>query len=139
MSELWRDIPGYEGRYQVSDLGNVRSLDRYVRLVTRQAGETRRLARGKLLRPAVRKSGHLCVALGRVAAGATTVDVHRLVMLAFEGPCPHGNEVLHLNHNPADNRHINLKYGTRSENLKMDYQVGSRSVHPDFIGARWRK
>jgi hypothetical protein len=64
--------------------------------------------------------------------------VHRLVLLAFVGPCPAGHEVLHLNHQPADNRLENLRYGTRSENIAMDWAVGTRRMHPNTIGARWR-
>jgi len=45
--EIWKDIPGYEGRYQVSDLGNVRSVDRYMRAVSKAGREYPRLARGK--------------------------------------------------------------------------------------------
>lgn len=59
-------------------------------------------------------------------------------MLAFEGPCPKGCEVLHLNHNPSDNRRANLKYGTRSENMKMDYAVGVRKSPTWLAGARWK-
>lgn len=131
--EQWKDIPGYEGRYQVSDQGRVRSLDRFVRLVAHGV-ETKRLARGKVLRPAPSPSGHLCVSLGR----GSTKQVHALVALAFIGPRPENHEVLHLDHNPANNALTNLRYGTRAENVKMDYEVGVRKVHPNFIGARWR-
>lgn len=133
MTENWKDIPGYEGRYQVSDLGRVRSVDRRVRLVAHGI-ETTRLARGQMLRPGGRQSGHLTVALGR----GNSQSVHVLVMLAFEGPCPDGHEVLHEDHDPTNNRRTNLRYGTRSENMKMDYAAGTRRVHPNFIGARWR-
>ncbi len=128
--ENWKDILGFEGRYQVSDLGRVRSLDRYVRLVAKGV-ETSRLAKGKILRPGKMKSGHVSVALGK----GNSCLVHKLVMEVFKGPCPKGCEVLHLNHVPNDNRLENLKYGTRSENLKMDYKAGIRKVHPNFN--RW--
>lgn len=131
--ENWRDIPGYEGRYQVSDLGNVRSVDRYVRLVAHGV-ETKRLARGKILRPGRTTSGHLTVALGR----GNSQGVHALVVRAFVGPRPDGHEVLHLDHNPENNTLENLRYGNRGENVAMDYAVGVRKVHPNFIGARWR-
>lgn len=131
--EQWKDIPGYEGRYQVSDHGNVRSLPHRVRLVA-HGKETTRLSPGRPLRPGRRPSGHTTVSLGR----GKSVGVHQLVMLAFVGPCPDGCEVLHLDHNPANNGAANLRYGTRSENLAMDYEVGARKVHPNFIGARWR-
>lgn len=133
MTETWKDIPGYAGRYQVSDAGRVRSLDHYVRLVAHGV-ETRRLSPGRVLRPGPSTSGHLSVTLGR----GNTKQVHALVMLAFEGPPPPGHEVLHENHTPTDNRRTNLRYGTRGENLKMDYAAGTRKVHPNFIGARWR-
>lgn len=131
--EVWKDIPGQEGRYQVSDLGNVRSVDRYVRIV-RHGVDTMRFAPGKVLRPGRTQSGHMSVAIGK----GKSKPVHQLVLAAFEGPCPEGYEVLHLNHDPSDNRHSNLRYGTRSENLKMDYAAGRRSVPEKFIGARWR-
>lgn len=132
--EAWRDIPGYEGRYQASDLGRVRSVDRRVRLVVHGV-ETTRLARGQMLRPGPTQSGHLTVALGK----GNSQSVHALVLLTFVGPAPEDHEALHLNHTPADNRLTNLKWGTRGENIAMDHEVGVRKVHPNFIGARWRK
>ena len=131
--ENWKDIPGYEGRYQVSDLGRVRSVAHRVRLVCHGV-ETTRLSPGRVLRPGPTNSGHLSVALGK----GNSKGVHTLVALAFLGPRPAKHEVLHLDHNPANNTVGNLKYGTRSENVAMDYQVGVRKVHPNFIGARWR-
>ena len=133
--EIWKDVPGFEGRYQVSDQGRVRSVDHRVRLVARGT-ETTRAVRGRILRPGPQKnaSGHLTVAIGK----GNSRQVHQLVMEAFEGPCPDGMEVLHDDHDPTNNRRTNLKYGTRSENIKADYAAGTRTVHPNFIGARWR-
>lgn len=113
MSEIWKDIPGYEGRYQVSDLGRVRSVDRYVRLVTVQAGETQRLARGKILRPGRSGPfGHVTVALGK----GNSQTVHSLVARAFLGPRPEGHDVAHLDGEGGNNHVGNLAYVTRSEN-----------------------
>ncbi len=134
MPEIWKPIPGFEDRYEVSNQGRVRSIDRRVRLVA-HGKETTRLARGRLLRPGLCRSGHLSVALGK----GNSRLVHQLVLEAFVGPRPARQEVLHLNHNPKDNQLSNLRYGTRSENIRMDYEAGNRSVHPNFIGARWRK
>lgn len=134
MEEIWKPVAGYEGAYEVSDRGRVRSLERRVRLVTRQAGETTRLVPERMLRPGPTRSGHLSVAIGK----GNSRLVHQLVLEAFAGPRPEGHEVLHLNHDPADNRLVNLKYGTRSENLRMDYAAGNRTVPENFIGARWR-
>lgn len=121
MKEIWKPIPGHEGKYEVSCLGNVRSLTRRVRLVA-HGRETTRVAKGVLLRPGKTQSGHVTVAIGR----GNSRPVHQLVMEAFVGPRPEGNEVLHLNGNPSDNRLENLKYGTRRENILMDYATGVR-------------
>jgi len=45
---------------------------------------------------------------------------------------------IHLDEDPTNNHIDNLKYGTRSENLKRNWAAGGRTVHPNFIGARWR-
>ena len=123
-TEEWRPVVGHEGAYEVSNWGHVRSVTRYVRLVAHGI-ETKRLSPGKLLKPGKQSSGHVSVAIGK---GNSRV-VHQLVLEAFVGPCPKNCESLHLNHNPADNRLANLRYGTRSENLKMDYEVGTRVAY----------
>lgn len=123
MAEVWRDIPGYEGKYQASDQGRIRSLDRRVNIC---CGATR-LMSGRVLKPAASKyDPHLTVVLGHGEAGTT---VHKLVALAFLGPRPEGHDVRHLDGNPQNNRADNLAYGTRAENI---YDVTR-------IGKAWRK
>lgn len=112
MTEDWRAVPGWEGLYEVSDHGKVRSLPR-----TARGGfsGTRRI-KGRTLRPVKTRSGHL----GIVMTDGTRKEralVHRLVMSTFVGPCPAGEEVCHNNGIPDDNRLENLRYGTRSENI----------------------
>lgn len=133
MMEHWKDIPGYEGRYQVSDQGRVRSVDHRVRLVAHGV-ETTRLVRGRVLRPGAQREGHVTVALGK----GNSRLVHQLVLETFVGPRPKGQECLHLNHKPADNRLRNLRYGSRSENIAMDYVAGSRVVLPQLV-RRWNR
>lgn len=133
--ENWKDCVGFEGRYQVSDLGRVRSVDHFVRGRSKYATEDHlRPVKGRILKAAPQRSGHMTVVLGR----GNTKSVHTLVMRAFEGPPPPGHEVLHRDHTPSNNRRTNLFYGTRSTNLKMDYEHGTRTVPANFIGARWR-
>jgi hypothetical protein len=108
-SEAWRDIPGFEGAYQVSDLGRVRSLDRMIRYPDNHP----QFARGRILRPHPAPSGHHKVGFGH----RNLVQVHALVMLAFVGPYPEGLEIRHLNGIPSDNRLVNLEYATQSRNL----------------------
>jgi hypothetical protein len=117
-NEEWHDIPGYEGRYQASNLGRVRSLDRRVNVCH---GATR-LMKGRVLRPACQKRDpHLYVVLGHGAGGSA---VHRLVAITFLGPCPEGQEVRHLDGDPQNNRVDNLAYGTRTENILDVYKTG---------------
>jgi hypothetical protein len=96
--ETWAPIPGYEGRWEASTEGRIRSLPR-------------RRTRGGVLKPRVNKRGYLSLVLGR-----ETHEVHRLVALAFLGPRPEGGEVRHVDGNPLNPRLSNLTYGTRSEN-----------------------
>ena len=116
--EVWRDIPGYEGKYQASSLGRIRSLDRRVSICH---GATR-LMRGRVLKPSgSKKDPHLRVVLGHGANGST---VHQLVARAFLGPCKEGQEVRHLDGNPLNNRIDNLAYGTRTENIVDVMRIG---------------
>lgn len=118
MAEIWKDIPGYEGRYQASTEGRIRSVDHRVRLVA-HGTETTRLMRGRVLRPGrYCKSGHVSVVLGQGAAGA---PVHQLIARTFLGPVPNGCEVCHNDGNPKNNRLDNLRYDTRTENILDEY------------------
>lgn len=117
-TEEWRDIPGYEGRYQASSLGRIRSLDRRVNICR---GATR-LMKGRVLKAAGSKyNPHLTVVLGHGCNGSL---VHRLIASAFLGPCPEGQEVRHLDGNPLNNHIANLAYGTRTENILDVLRIG---------------
>jgi hypothetical protein len=105
----WRAIPGYEGLYEVSSGGEVRSLER---LSIRGVRVKPRVMR---LQPNPR-GGHLQVDLHDQEGKRRMAKVHQLVMLAFVGPCPSGHEVLHGDGIPANNRLSNLSYGTKSQN-----------------------
>ena len=118
--ERWLPVVGYEGHYEVSDFGHVRSLRRET--VSGWRG-------GKTLNPSPDKIGRLEVRLHKNDKGKTR-RVHQLVMEAFAGlPAP-GQEVRHLDGNPANNRWTpgdteeevraaggNLFYGTHAENM----------------------
>jgi len=108
--EVWKLVPGYDGKYEVSNQGQIRSYQRR--------------PEGCILRPGRKPSGHLSVALGR----KNSQSVHKLVLLAFVGAAPNKHECLHMNGNPADNRLSNLRWGTRSENMKDAYAHGARDL-----------
>jgi HNH endonuclease/NUMOD4 motif-containing protein len=101
--ESWRPVVGFDG-YFVSSIGRVCSVDRII---------NGKYCRGRILRPGAQASGHITVALGR----GNTKGVHVLVLEAFIGPCPDGQEALHADDNPTNNHLSNLRWGTRSENL----------------------
>jgi hypothetical protein len=121
--EVWKEIPGYEGEYAVSNKGRIKSLARRVRLVAHGV-ETTRSVSERILRPGPTKSGHVTVALGK----GNSKPVHQLVLLAFRGPCPEGKESRHLNDVPDDNRLTNLKYGTRRQNMQDKIRQGHHTL-----------
>ncbi|MGP5931510.1 NUMOD4 domain-containing protein [Corynebacterium glyciniphilum] len=112
--EEWRDIPGYESKYQVSTFGRVRSLDRYV---NRKDG-SRHFHKGGVLRHGTQPAnGYLYVTL--YGEGKPwCVRVHQLVLRTFvRAPRP-GEETRHLDGDPTNNRLENLAWGSHSENIQ---------------------
>lgn len=122
--EIWKDIPGYEGKYQASSLGRIKSLSRQVRGVNHYTGkEFLRTIPEKILKPGrYCKTGHLSVMLEH---GGNGKPVHQLILLTFVGEPPEGHEVLHNDGDPTNNRLDNLRYGTRRENILDVYHQGS--------------
>ncbi|MDA3808627.1 MAG: NUMOD4 domain-containing protein [Thiomicrorhabdus sp.] len=109
MTEVWRDIPGYVGSYQVSTKGRVKSLNRF--------GFDGRWLKGKMLKTSKSgESGRLKVSLCKNSK-EKTILVHQLVLYAFVGKS-NGLMCRHLNGNPAINELWNLKWGTGSENMQ---------------------
>jgi hypothetical protein len=118
-AERWLPVVGYEGRYEVSDQGRVKS-------VARPDARGRRRAE-KYLSPRVGARGHLSVAL--YAEGARDDrQIHTLVLTAFVGPCPRGMEGCHWNDTPADNRLENLRWDTRSANVADSIRNGTHAM-----------
>ena len=107
--ERWRPVPGYEGLYEVSDHGRVRSFQRR--------------ANGPLiLKQAVRK-GYAGVTLSRDKQ-PRIFRVNRLVAMAFHGLPEEGQVCRHLNNNPLDNRAVNLAWGSHKENVADLLEAG---------------
>lgn len=123
MTEQWLPVVGYEGLYEVSDLGRVRSVDR---VVMRRGGIPVRRKGQVMTFTARAHHGDLKVTLSRGGKGKTWL-VHRLVLTAFRGPCPPSLECLHGNGNSADNRLVNLRWGTRSENQEDSVRHGTHN------------
>lgn len=131
MEEVWKDIPGYEGLYQASTRGRVRSLTRSVFRKDGYGGYAVWQYAGRILRVRPKESGHLNVSLG----SRNTKKVHRLVLETFVGPCPAGLECLHADGDPTNNRLDNLRWGTRREN-RADMRVHAQ-LYRRRQGATW--
>ena len=111
--EEWKPVPGYEGHYEVSSEGRVRSLRREL-YSDRWAGY--RTISERIMKPTPGGTiGYLAVTL-RLNRQPKTHTVHTLVAAAFLGPRPEGMDVMHADDDPQNNRLENLSYGTRSEN-----------------------
>ncbi len=120
--EAWKPVVGYEGLYEVSDQGRVRSLDRVV-LVRRRDKVHSKPLRGRVLRPASKDGEYLCVNLCKDCR-TKTFAVHALVLTAFNGIKPEGRECCHWNGNPADNRLENLRWDTPKANGEDRARLG---------------
>ena len=105
--EVWRDVKGYEGLYQVSNMGRVKSLERKDRFG--------RVIKERILEPAVTHNGYLRVGL-HVDGKRKMLRVHRLVCEAFHENPDNKSEVNHVNEDKTDNRACNLEWSTRTEN-----------------------
>lgn len=121
VEEQWRAIPGWEGFYEVSDLGQVRSLERRVPW----RGGTR-IQRARMLTPYVGFHGRRQVTLSRLGHDRRYL-VYRLVMLAFTGPCPPGMEVCHYDGDRTNDAWSNLRYDTRGNNHRDKVRHGTHN------------
>ena len=119
--EMWRAVVGYEGRYEVSSSGRVRSVPR---TGIRKDG-SRLSVRGQILKPWIHpKTEYLIVGRGK---GEPREYVHRLVALAFLGPEPEGMEVCHEDGKRWNNTLANLRWDTRSSNQMDRVAHGTRN------------
>lgn len=116
----WRSVVGYEGLYEVSDDGAVRSLIRRGKNIRRSYG-------GVVLKPWINQVGNVPMVTLYRDYKATKLAVHRLVLTAFVGPCPDGLVCCHYNGNPSDNRLENLRWDTQLSNA-ADKRRHGRSI-----------
>lgn len=105
--ERWRAVPGYAGRYEVSDRGRVRSL----------VSKWGPLMAPDLLDPSPGHGGYVWIRLTDGEGGKVDRGAHALVLSAFVGPCPDGMEACHRDGNPANNRLANLRWDTHQSNV----------------------
>jgi len=126
-AERWLPAVGFEGKYEVSDLGQVRSLDYLVPGTTPMGAWCLRRINGRVLKLTTGRRGYQQVRLGR----SHMRYVHILVAEAFIGPCPPGMECCHGPRGVTDNRAVNLSWGTRAKNLGQDKERDGTDAHGD--------
>lgn len=122
MSEIWKPVVGFEGFYEVSNLGRVKSLSRY-EPYRRHPGKLTRLRRGRILTASKGSNGYYTVRL----CGKTRT-VHSLVLEAFIGPKPDGLAACHgPDFDTSNNRLSNLRWDTYYAN-NAERRMGGNSA-----------
>ena len=122
MNPIWRDIEGFEGHYQVSSTGLVRSLDR----VINDKRQGPRIVKGRMLKPAKDTRGYPCVVLSKDGK-YKNFKVHRLVAGTFLMNPDKKPQVNHESGIKIDNGIWNLEWVTHTENMRHAFQNG---LHP---------
>lgn len=131
MEEIWKDIPGYEGKYQASNMGRAKNV------VT-----------GKILTPSKSKNGYHIVQLYKGRGTRKAFYLHRAVWIAFNGPIPEGMEINHKDECKTRNCLDNLNLVTKSQNqnwgtrnlraaLKMSYPIVQYDLAGNIVKDDW--
>lgn len=133
--EIWKDVPDYEGYYQVSDMGSVRSLDRWV--VYSNGRE--RFYKGIAMKQTVSK-GYNITGLSKGGV-IRTYKFSQLVAMAFLNHKPNGHKLVvdHINGNRADDRLENLRIVTNRANSSTCFRSNRDSFTSEYIGVGWNK
>jgi hypothetical protein len=123
--EVWKDIPEYEGLYQVSNLGNVRSLN------YRRKGFINKLSKN------LNTNGRYRVNLCKNGKSWGNAKIHQLSAMAFlnHKPCGHKIVVDHIDNNKENDKLYNLQLLTTRENIVKDMKIGSSK----YTGVCWNK
>lgn len=134
--EIWKDIPGYEGLYQVSNLGRVKSLPREI-------CNSRRcyISKERVLKNVLGKTGYFKLQLYKYGK-VKYIQLHQLVAMVFLNHSPNGHNLVvdHINNNKLDNRVDNLQIVTTRKNLSKDKKGTSKytGVSLEKKNNRWR-
>lgn len=134
--EIWKSVVGYEGLYEVSNLGRVKSLPR----VVYENGYVHRTTKEKILKSPSGSAGYPNIGLCSEGLNRTT-PVHLLVAVAFLGHTPDGHKLVvdHINGIKADNRVENIRIVTNRFNLSVGKRKSDNRVTSKYPGVCWHK
>ena len=128
MQEIWKDIKGYEGLYQVSNLGRIKSLDKKTK---NKNGEF--IKKGKILKQSENSKGYLRIQLTSNKGQRKRMFVHRLVAQHFVKKEEGKNIVNHLDCNPKNNCYNNLEWTTLKGNSQYMTKLGRNKRTQEWI------
>ena len=123
--EIWQNIAGYEGLYQVSNLGRIKSLDRYVHY----RDTRKRLIKGEYKKGTINKKGYLKVTLYKDGKGNTR-EIQRIVAETFIDNPLNKEQVNHIDGNKQNNKADNLEWCTPRENSLHALYVLKKGLVP---------
>lgn len=126
MSEVWKDIPNYEGLYQASDFGQIKSFDASQKINNKWGGITTRVINGSILKHIV-IDGYHYVNLYKNRK-SRRYSVGGLILSSFIGPMPVGMERCHNDGVKSNNTLLNLRYDTHLENITDKIKHGTYFV-----------
>lgn len=121
MVETWKPIPEYEDKYEASNLGNIRSISRYVNT----AGNGKRYVKGRILNQQINHRGYSIIALS-TGSSQKTYTVHQLVYSTFMPNFVKGTELNHKDGNKQNNALYNLEESNSSHNQLHAVRTGLR-------------
>lgn len=131
--EIFKDIPGYEGLYQASNLGRIKSLPR----IKEYSNGNNHITKEIILKSSNDGKGYLSIGLNKNRI-AKTFRVHQLIAMAFLNHKPNGKRKIvvdHINNIRNDNRVTNLQLITQRENTSKDKKIGTSK----YVGVHWCK
>ena len=125
--EIWQDVKGFEGFYQVSNLGRIKSLDRIIQQHHRNQRNVEHIYKGKILKGNINKNGYIIVDLHKKGKIKKFL-LHRLIAETFIPKVKGKNIINHKDNNPTNNQVNNLEWCTQSENIKYAYEFGNKKA-----------
>ena len=127
MKEIWKTIPGYEGSYEASTMGSIRSIERIIILKDKKGKDRPCVFKGRTLKPCKKNykrsniSQRLQVALS-INSKLRTFDVHKLIAMTFIPNIKNVDTVNHIDGNTFNNTVINLEWVSKADNNRHAFK-----------------